>query len=287
MLLDRVRLSVAGSSGGDDRRRGGYGVLVTEFSTEVVEARERFELWEEAPAQSHMRNRLRSDDQDDFRAKMRVLDLGEVQVSALAFPHLEIARTAKVIRQSDPEVFLLNYFLSGEGTVSLAGGDTALRAGDLLVLDSSRPYIGDVHTLQGSWSQLTVQFPRGLLPLPAKTVQGLLAVPISGRRGMGGVLARWLTDLSARAGKFTPADIATLASVTLDLLASALARCLEVEKALTPETRRSALRAEIHAFVEQHLADSEFSPQTIADAPTSPCATSSSCSPRTTHRRPP
>lgn len=241
-------------------------MLVTEFSTEAVAAPERFALFGEITARSHLRNRLRSNDREDFRAKVRVLVLGELQVSALSFPHLEIARTAKVIRQSDPEVYLINYHSGGEGSFSQAGNDTAFRAGDLTVLDSSCPFDGHRHALQDSWSQLIVQLPRKLLPLPEKTVQRLLAVPISGRCGMGGVFARWLSDLSARAGELTPADIPTLASVTLDLLASTLARCLEAEAALSPETRRNALRARINAFVEQHLADPAMTPQAIADA---------------------
>ncbi|MEU5031563.1 helix-turn-helix domain-containing protein [Streptomyces milbemycinicus] len=241
-------------------------MLVTEFSTEVVAASERFALWEGATEQSHMRNRLRSNDHNDFRARMRVLDLAEVQVAALAYSHLEIARTAKLIRQSDPEVYLINYSLGGEGIVSVDGGDTTLRTGDLVVLDSSRPYLGGVRADPDSWSHVTVQFPRGLLPLPEKTAQSLFAVPISGRSGMGGVFARWLTDLNARAHEFTPADIPTLTSVTLDLLASVIARCLEAEESLAPETRKTALRTRINAFVEQHLADPAMTPQTIADA---------------------
>lgn len=241
-------------------------MLVTEFNTGVVEAPDRFGLWEEITGQSHMRNRLRSNNQDDFRAKMRVLDLGELQASALAYPHLEVVRTAKLIRQSDPEVYQISYFLGGEGTVYLPGGDTALRTGDLLVMDSSRPFHGDVHADPGRWSHVTVQCPRGSLPLPEKMVQRLLAVPISGHRSMGGVFGRWLADLNVRADEFTPADIPTLASVTLDLLASVIARCLDTESALSPEARRNALRARINTFVEQHLADPALSPQTIADA---------------------
>ncbi|WP_225080783.1 helix-turn-helix domain-containing protein [Streptomyces sp. CoT10] len=241
-------------------------MLVTEFTTEVVEAPERFALWEETTSQSHMRNRLHSDEHEDFLAKMRVLDLGEVQTSALAYSHLEIARTAKLIRQSDPDVYLINYFLGGEGIVSIDGSDTTLRTGDVVVLDSSRPYRGDVRAVPDRWSHVTVQFPRRLLPLPEKTAQGLFAVPISGRSGMGGVFTHWLTDLNARAHEFTPADLPTLTSVTLDLLASVIARCLEAEESLTPETRKTALRARINAFVEQHLADPAMTPQTIADA---------------------
>ena len=263
--LDCVRQRMPGS-----RPRGtgywGLGMLVTEFSTDIVEAPERFALWEETTTQSHMRNRLHSDDREDFRARMRVLDFGEMQVSALAYSHLGIARTAKLIRQSDPEAYLINFFLGGEGLVSADRSDTGLHTGDLVVLDSSRPYHGDVHAVPDTRSHVTVQFPRGLLPLPEKTVQNLFAVPISGRSGMGAVFTRWLTDLSARAGEFTPADIPTLTSVTLDLLASVLARRLETEESLTPETRRTALQARTNAFVEQHLADPGMTPQAIAAA---------------------
>ncbi|MFD4701026.1 cupin domain-containing protein [Streptomyces niveus] len=209
-------------------------MLVTEFVTDVVEAPERFALWEEVTAQSHMRNLMRSNNQNNFRAKMRNLDLGEAQVSSLAFPHLEIVRTAKLVRRSDPEVYLINYILGGKGGVSLGGRDTVLQPGDLMMLDSSRLYHAHRYAHQDNWSQLTVQCPRRLLPLPEKTVQRLLAIPISGRSGMGGVFARWLTDLNARADEFTPADIPTLTSVTLDLLASVIARCLEAEESLTP-----------------------------------------------------
>ncbi|MEV6731472.1 MULTISPECIES: hypothetical protein [unclassified Streptomyces] len=160
---------------------------MTEFTTDVVAAPERSALWEEATARSHMRNRLRSNDQDDFRAKIRGVDLGELQVSALAYPHLEIVRTAKHIRQSDPAAYQINYLLRREGVLSLNRNDTALRTSDLVVLDSSRPYRGDVRAGPGTWSHVTVQVPRGLLPLPEKTVQHLLGVPISGSCGMGGV----------------------------------------------------------------------------------------------------
>ncbi|MGR3932408.1 AraC-like ligand-binding domain-containing protein [Streptomyces sp. BRA346] len=104
---------------------------------------ERFALWEETTTQSHMRNRLHSDDREDFRARMRVVDFGEMQVSALAYSHLGIARTAKLIRQSDPEVYLINFYLGREGLVSAGRADTGLRTGDLVVLGSSRPCHGD------------------------------------------------------------------------------------------------------------------------------------------------
>lgn len=240
-------------------------MLVTEFSTESVAAPERFDLFVEAADRSRMTSLLRSDDRDDFRARMRVVELGDVQLSTLAFPHLEIVRTAKLVRQSDPEVYLVNYLLGREGSVSLDGGDTLLRAGDLVALDSSRLYHAH-YAHQDSWSQVTVRFPRRLLPLPEKTVRRALAVPMSGRDGMGGVLTRWLTDIDARADELTPADIPTLTSVTLDLLASVIARCQDSEGALSPEARRRALQARIRDFVRRELGNPGLTPDVVAAA---------------------
>ncbi|MFF7243608.1 AraC family transcriptional regulator [Embleya sp. NPDC008237] len=241
-------------------------MLVREFSTEVVAAPERFALWKEAMDRSHVCDRLDTNDHGDFRAGMRCLDLGEIRVSALSFPHLRITRTPKLIRRFDPEVFQINHFLGGQGIVSVGKYDTTLRVGDLLVMDSGLPYRGEVHADSARWSHMTVQCPYALLPLPAKTVRRLFAVPISGRSGMGGVFAGWLFDLNGRAAEFTPADAPTLASVTVDLLGSVLARCLESEEALSPETRRTALRARIVAFVERHLADPDLTPRAVAEA---------------------
>ncbi|MEU9338809.1 helix-turn-helix domain-containing protein [Streptomyces sp. NPDC048290] len=241
-------------------------MLVTEFSTEIVPAAERFELFHDFTSRSHMPNRLRSTHQDDFRARMRMLHMADIQISAMNFAHLEVTRTPKLIRQSDPEAYQINYFARQTGLLSLAGTDTALREGDLVVMDTSRPYRGDVRAVGGGWPHMTVQFPRWLMPLPEKTVQRLYAVPISGREGMGAMLAQWLTALNTGARDFTRADVPTLASVTLDLLASVVAHCLEAEGVLSPETRRNALRAQIDTFVEQHLADPALTPRTIADA---------------------
>ncbi|MFJ2900668.1 helix-turn-helix domain-containing protein [Streptomyces sp. NPDC087218] len=244
----------------------GLGMLATEFSTDVVAAPERFVLWVEATGESHMRNRLRSNDCHDFRARMRSVDLMDVQVAVLAYPHLEIARTTKLIRQSDPEVYQINYFLGGQGNLTLDRRDVRLGTGDLVVMDSSRPFRGDVHADPGRWSHLTVQLPRKLLPLPEKTVQGLLAVPISGRSGMGGVFARWLTDLTAHADEFTPADIPAFTQVTVDLLTSLLGRCLGADDAMGPQLDRRTLQVRICDYIHQNLGESALSVGAIAAA---------------------
>ncbi|MFJ2301417.1 helix-turn-helix domain-containing protein [Streptomyces sp. NPDC087787] len=241
-------------------------MLVTEFSTETVAPPERFALWEEFSGRSHVRDLLRSENQNDFRARMRILHLGDLQVSALAMPHLHVVRTSRSVRQFDPEVYQVNCAVSGGGRVTTAGRDAEFHAGQTVLADSSHPMKATLHNPSHGWTSFVIQLPRALLPLPEKTVRRLISVPVPGGQGMGGVFHRWVADLHRRAHEFTPADVPTLASVTTDLLVSTLSRCLDAEDALSPQARRRALGVQIRDFVEQHLDDPGLTPQAVADA---------------------
>ncbi|GFE19785.1 helix-turn-helix domain-containing protein [Streptomyces sp. SID8375] len=242
-------------------------MLVSNFSTEMVAAQDRFALWEEFASQSHMRNWMRSEHEDNFRATMRVLDMGDAQISTMTFPSLEVVRTPKLIRQqSDREFYQVNCVLAGAGGASQGDRNTSIRQGQLVLVDSSLPFRGQLHGEAENYAAMIIQLPRELLPLPWKTVQRVSARPISGCQGLGGVLWRWLTEVNARAEEFTPADIPTLRSVTADLLAAVLGRCLDAEDTMTPESRRRALQVQIRDFIRRHLGDPSLSPATIAAA---------------------
>lgn len=105
-----------------------------------------------------------------------------------------------------------------------------------------------------------------MLPLPAREVDQLAAVPFCGRRGTGATFAHWLTALTTRAHEFTPADAPTLTSVAVDLLSAVPATPLDVEKSLTPESRRRALRLRVHRFIEQRLGEPALTPTAVAQA---------------------
>ncbi|WP_327222754.1 helix-turn-helix domain-containing protein [Streptomyces platensis] len=242
-------------------------MLVHNFSTEMVAAQDRFELWEEFAVHSHMRNWIRSDHEDDFRATMRVLDMGDTQISTMTFPSLEVVRTPKLIRQqSDREFYQVNCVLSGAGDVSQGAHNTSIRQGQLVLVDSGLPFRGRLQGGSENYAAMIIQLPRDLLPLPWKTVQRVTARPICGWQGMSGVLWRWLTEVHARADEFTPDDIPTLRSVTADLLAAALGGCLAAEDTMTPESRRRALQVQIRDFIRRNLGDPSLSPATIAAA---------------------
>ncbi|GGL70511.1 AraC family transcriptional regulator [Streptomyces fumigatiscleroticus] len=242
-------------------------MLVQEFRTEVVPPAERWDLWQDVATRTHVPNLMRSERTDDFRAVMRVLPLGDdLQIAQLRFPQMDTVRTPRTIRRFDPEVYQINCQLAGDGGMAQNGRRAVFGTGDLVLADTSLPYDVRFNATSERSSTVVVSIPRARLPLPPRAVRRLLATPIAVDRGMGGALYRWLADIARRAEEFTQADVPTLSSVTTDLLASVLGRCLEAEDTLTPESRRGALRTRIRDFVDQNLGDPSLSPATVAAA---------------------
>ncbi|MER6619587.1 MULTISPECIES: helix-turn-helix domain-containing protein [unclassified Streptomyces] len=241
-------------------------MLVQEFRTGVVPPAERWDLWQDVATRTHVPTLMRSGRSDDFEATMRVLPLGDLQIAELDLPHLDTVRTPRVIRRFDPEFLQINCHLSGDGMLVQDGTEGVFGAGQLIVADTSLPYDVRINRTSRRSTTVVVSMPRARLPLPPRAVRRLLAVPLTVDHGMGGALYRWLADVARRADEFTEADAPALASVTTDLLASVLGRCVDSEDALPPESRRRALRTRIRDFIDRNLGDPSLSPATVAAA---------------------
>jgi AraC-like DNA-binding protein len=205
---------------------------------------------------------IRSHHQADFRATVRNLDLGAVQVSDLTYPPLQVSRTPKLIRQSDPEAFELWLTLRGTIEITQAGRTAEIAPQGLVLFDTSRPWHGQTAAVAG----VVVLFPRALMPIRPDTLSRLAAVHIPAGEGMGALLSRHLIELTRQASHYRPADTARLSTITMDLLTALCAHHLEADACLPPETRRRALQAQIHEFIQQHLGDPALCPNAIAAA---------------------
>jgi hypothetical protein len=94
------------------RFRGGGAMLsLTEFSNENLTGSDRFDSWFEIGPRSLMPVFARADSRSDPRVSLRVLTVGDVQVSRANYAPLQVSRTARLIRQSDPEAYQVNLFL--------------------------------------------------------------------------------------------------------------------------------------------------------------------------------
>ncbi|MBO0832729.1 MAG: hypothetical protein J2P28_03915 [Actinobacteria bacterium] len=194
--------------------------------------------------------------------------LGAMQVSVIDTVPLTVRRTARHIDQADPD--LLKMFLmrgGGRSVVAQGGRQANLAPGDFAFYDTRRPYeVACGSDASKPTRMLTFLFPPSLLPLPRSGIRELTATRIAASAGLGDLTSRFLLQLGRNIDHYTPAEAARLSTAALEVLATRLARELEVGDWGTPEARRHAMLTTVQAFICQNLGDPELSPAAVAAA---------------------
>ncbi|GAA3098360.1 helix-turn-helix domain-containing protein [Streptosporangium carneum] len=240
-------------------------MIETVFRSQDMPAADRFAWWHEMTTQSLVPTLMRSDNEAEFPASLRLVDLGLARLTQLSYPPLRSRRTPLLIRRSDPEIYSLSLTLRGTMALDHCGRHAVATPQDLLLYDSSHPFharttTGGTDNVEG----IILQIPRALLPLPTDKLTRLTATRLTAAQGISVLLASHLTALARHAADYAPADAARLSAITVDLFAAVCAHHLEVEAALPPETHRQVLQTRIHAFIQQHLGDPGLRADTIA-----------------------
>ncbi|MET7865341.1 helix-turn-helix domain-containing protein [Micromonospora taraxaci] len=237
-------------------------------STTEVPVEDGFAFWREVNSKLWVPYDLRCESQWEpgFRAQVGISEFGPVQATLMTtMPH-SVHRTPKLIRQADPEVFKLGCLVRGGGMITQDGQRTDFGVADLILYDTSRPYLAEFTPDVPVSQLLLLRFPRSLLPLPTRELRRLSAVRISGAQGIGALSSQFLLHLARHMDELSPLDAARLSTLTIDVLTAALANALDVQSAVPSHTRRRALMAQIHAFVRENLGDPRLTPDVIAAA---------------------
>jgi AraC-like DNA-binding protein len=239
--------------------------MSTVFDSADHPARERLERWQSTARLALAPTAIKVEDPGAFQARMGHLDLGTVQLASMSYSALRSVRTPKMIRTSDPERYSVALVLGGRQCLAQADRASVAGAGDLTFFDTSHPFDALVAPRECAQSGAVVaQFPKSLLP--SGRYEQLLGARLSGRQGAGAMLAQVLTGLADEGADYRPADAARLSGVLVDLLTVALARELDAESEVAPETRGHALVLRVLAYIDANLADPRLSPATVAAA---------------------
>lgn len=241
-------------------------MITTVFHSDDLLPEHRLASFDEFQVESAHPMRVRSDEPERFRAMARSLDLAAVNVVDLSCSPSEVWRTARLVRQFDPEVYSVLFPLTGRVTVVQAGREATLNTRELALYDSWHPFQLRIDAAAGDATARLVrmQLPRASLPLPTGRLDSMLAVSLPGQDGVGGLLTQFLTSLTTDSGSFRPADAPRLGGVAADLLGAAIAH--HVDAALPADSHQRTLVTRIEAFVRRHLHDQRLTPRSIAAA---------------------
>ncbi|MFF8271807.1 helix-turn-helix domain-containing protein [Streptomyces sp. NPDC016562] len=244
-----------------------------QFRTDDVPVGERFDSWRELIDRSRA-NDTTSPHAAGFRAEMRLLELGPVTVWRTSFSPARFRRNARRIRRNDSEYYHLSLLTAGGLTqIQERGASATIGPRGLLVDSSWQACEALAHDTRptsdgrpGTVAGVGVDLPRTLLPLPQGQVERLLGRGLSVRTGPGVLLADFLLGLDRQADVLRPADAPRLGEVTLGLVSACFAHFLDAEDTLPAETRHEVLIRQVRTFIQQHLADPELTPGTVAAA---------------------
>lgn len=115
-------------------------------------------------------------------------------------------------------------------------------------------------------SMMTFMFPPSLLPLPRDGIRDLAATRMPAVAGLGELTAQFLRQLARNIDDYTPTEAARLSTAAMEVLATRLARELEVRGWGTHESRKHAMFTTITAFILANLGDPGLSPMAVAAA---------------------
>jgi AraC-like DNA-binding protein len=177
------------------------------------------------------------------------------------------ARTVRHIRRSDPDLCKIDVLARGRGVIQQGGREAELRAGDIALVDLSRPATWAMSgTDTSTTSCLAVVFPRALLPLRPDQLGRLAAVRIPGDRGAGALISSLARQLPRHLDSWDAASGARIGSAVLHLFTVAVAGLVDRTSDVAPESRRQAVLLRTYALIEERLADPGLTPAALAAA---------------------
>jgi AraC-like DNA-binding protein len=207
---------------------------------------------------------FRSDPDIPLRGEIAAGQLGPVNVGRVetSTPH-SVYRTPGLIRRDSPELYRVALTMSGRACVLQDGRTARLGPGEFTVYDFTRPYV----LAYDSRVRLAVfGFPRAMLALPGDLMARLTAVPVRTDTGTGALAAPLLRRQALDVDGYHPATAARLSAVVMNLITAAVAEHADQAGSLSAESREQTLLMRIHAFIEQHLGDSDLAPGAVAAA---------------------
>jgi AraC-like DNA-binding protein len=242
--------------------------MSTLIRTDAVPPADRLDYVQQITAATWVPMECRSEYGADYWGEFRASGLGAMQVVVLDVMPITVRRTAELISQADPDMLkMLLVCGSGSSVVSQGDQQARLSAAEFALYDTRRPYEVACGVDQERPTRLlTFMFSPSLLPLSPSRLRRLTAVRIPAAAGLGDLTAQFLLQLARNVDHYSPAEAARLSTAALEVLATRLARELDVTDWGTPEARRHALLTTVQGFIQQHLGDPGLSPAGIAAA---------------------
>lgn len=210
--------------------------------------------WREQISRSFAPLDLKAQDEEQFRASLVEVPLGEVHLFDMVTDAHSVLRPERLISSSAPDFCKLSLQLEGSCTLVQDGRRCELQPGDLALYVTQRPY--ELHYPARQHS-LVVQFPQSFVHLGAEQVSQITATPVSQAQGLGKVAVPLFEQLARNMDELDGPHAASLVRSALDLLVTVLG-------AESHAVEDNPLLHQAMAYIDDHLGEPELAPSDIA-----------------------
>lgn len=198
-----------------------------------------------------------------FSGSARSATLAHLQVSEVGSVAQTCRRTPQLAHRDDREYLQVGMLARGTATLEQDGRRTVLHPGDLALYETGRPFCW---TLGGDWVLRVFTWPRETVDLGAAESAAATAHRFDGRHGLSGIVAGVLEDLVSGPPRLSAPGAVRLADEVGGLVATLAGESTAVTPSTAAARSRADLRCRIERHIDEHLADPDLGPSSIAAA---------------------
>ncbi|WBB58430.1 helix-turn-helix domain-containing protein [Streptomyces sp. WMMC500] len=202
---------------------------------------------------------------EDLRQEARIIEIGAARIWLMTLRMKREKSTCGLTVPADPELFRLVLSLKGAIGIRQDGRETPIVPGEMCIIDTSIPWDCVVEA-DSVTKAICLEIPKNTLSLQTDQSALTLAGRISGKAGVGALLARFLSTLAEESDTFREHDGLRLGRAVTDLTSATLVHHLDAQDEHPPENRAQVLTRRIRAFIHRRLHDPELAPPLIAAA---------------------
>lgn len=227
--------------------------LVLPFGQTVGEAA--FQAWSGTVASVYDLDVAR-EDLTDFKFGFSAWHFGSLILGASQSEAIRFWRSPQTIARSGIDHYLVQVYEEGGFRSHVEGRDMMIEPGDVWIVDLSRTVRND----QAKFRSTNLAIPRSVLAPLLPDPDALHGLKLSRNSPTGGLLSRYLSDLSVKARQMTPEEANSVAQSTVHLIAGCAGPSIDAAE-LARDGLSFALLSRIKAGIERDLANPDMGPE--------------------------
>lgn len=230
------------------------------FSTDGIEPSRRYAAWQGAICDVYVHVDVESEKRSDYQGFIREARFGAVTMTDVLLSEQRISRRERHIAKLDKDCYYVEFVQHGKINVLQSGQSLLSNASVGAIFSASEAYdlecIGKVRSLylEIPRQEFAERFPKDRIPLARTMATG---------RGLGRIASEFCSMLASEGASLDAQVRARLGDELMDVLALALDMGERDDFTADRSVRQVRLRS-VKAWIEEHLADPDFSLDKIA-----------------------